>query len=270
MAVDSGSVTTGGPPVRASWPLIDARGRQLPDRSGDLALLRHDAELRGAVDPADRLLAERAVVVPWIGLADGPWRAPPEVQQQGPAILLEGTLIQEVQLRDRTSAYLFGPGAVLHDLADHDASLPSEMSWTSVGESRIALLDRRFDAAARRWPGLWYVIHRRFAEQLKTAARWNCAIGLPRVEQRVLAVFWLIADRWGVMRPDGIAIRLSLTHESIGRMVAARRPTVSLALAGLAVEGLLTSTDRGEWLLAPGSRAALAPMRPSAAGNGTH
>lgn len=260
IADDLGStVTSPRASARASWRLVDAHGQGEPNLSGDVALVRHDGEFRGAVPSAERLLAERALVVPCIGLADGQWRAADEVGEQRPAILIEGTLIQEVHLVDRVSACLLGPGAVLHDLGNYEASLPCEMTWTSLGESRIAILDQQFEIAARRWPALWQVVHRRFAQQLKMLARWNGALGLPRVEQRVLAVFLLIADHWGVMRSDGILIRLPLSHECIGHMVAARRPTVSLALAGLAAEGLLMARGRHEWLLAPESGSLLAP-----------
>jgi CRP-like cAMP-binding protein len=42
---------------------------------------------------------------------------------------------------------------------------------------------------------------------------------------------------------------LPLTHELIGRMVGARRPTVSLALAELAQAGTLVRRLDGAWVL---------------------
>ena len=50
-----------------------------------------------------------------------------------------------------------------------------------------------------------------------------------------------------------MTVRLALTHGLIGRLVGARRPTVSLALATLAEHGQLRSTGKGEWRLARGS-----------------
>jgi DNA-binding GntR family transcriptional regulator len=49
--------------------------------------------------------------------------------------------------------------------------------------------------------------------------------------------------------PDGIVVDLPLTHELIGRLVGGRRPTVTLALAELAENGVLVRRDEGGWLL---------------------
>lgn len=40
-----------------------------------------------------------------------------------------------------------------------------------------------------------------------------------------------------------------LTHEAIGRLVVAKRPTITLALRRLADEGALRRTADGRWLL---------------------
>jgi CRP/FNR family cyclic AMP-dependent transcriptional regulator len=84
-------------------------------------------------------------------------------------------------------------------------------------------------------------------------------VGLPRVEERVLALFWQLADRWGVVRPEGVVVQLPLTHALIGQLVGAQRPTVSLALQSLADDGLLLRGDIGAWTLDHESGATLAP-----------
>jgi CRP/FNR family cyclic AMP-dependent transcriptional regulator len=81
------------------------------------------------------------------------------------------------------------------------------------------------------------------------------AIGqLPRVEDRLLALMWSIADRRGVVRRDGIWVHLPVTHATLAQMIGARRPTVSLGLRTLSERGFLTA-ENGGWLL---SRASLA------------
>jgi DNA-binding IclR family transcriptional regulator len=47
-----------------------------------------------------------------------------------------------------------------------------------------------------------------------------------------------------------VVVRLQLTHELIGRLIGARRPTVSLALHALAEEGILERRDADSWRLA--------------------
>src|SRR4029453_18353383 len=98
--------------------------------------------------------------------------------------------------------------------------------------------------------GLFVALHDRLAEQLDRATARAAIMALPRVEQRVLGLFWQLAERWGTVRPEGIAIELPLTHELIGQLIGARRPTVSLALQPLAHDGLLQRTAAGGSVMA--------------------
>jgi hypothetical protein len=131
-------------------------------------------------------------------------------------LLLGGLVTHEVTLGGWCSANLLGPGDVFRPWLCAYTPLPCDERWTAAGGAAIAVLDERFVMIARRWPGLSAVVHERLAEQLEVAAVRGAIAGLPRVEQRVLALLWQLADRWGVVRPDGIAIELSLTHALIG------------------------------------------------------
>ena len=71
----------------------------------------------------------------------------------------------------------------------------------------------------------------------------------PRVDFRLQVLFWHLAERWGRMRADGVLLPLRLTHSVLADLIAARRPTVSSALAELSRRGVLTTTDEG-WRLA--------------------
>jgi CRP-like cAMP-binding protein len=73
---------------------------------------------------------------------------------------------------------------------------------------------------------------------------------LPRVEDRLHRLLWHLADRRGHVRADGIVLRLPVTQEQLGRLVGARRPTVSLALRSLRERGLVRRGDADEWVLA--------------------
>jgi CRP/FNR family transcriptional regulator len=84
---------------------------------------------------------------------------------------------------------------------------------------------------------------------------------LRTVEERVLVVLWHFADRWGSVRPDGIALRLDITHAMLASIVAAERPTVTLALGALRERGLVERGDDRAWLLRGGPPDALGRMR---------
>jgi CRP/FNR family cyclic AMP-dependent transcriptional regulator len=237
----------------------------LPDDLGNgsasvIPLLRVDAGLRDAVPEDERRFAERVLVVPRRELGPGQWSPEALLSDSSrpfAALLLHGVVTYDVMLGGRCSANLLGPGDLFRPWRSPETSLPCDARWTVGGDAAIAVLDERFLVTARRWPNLTAVIYERLADQLDAAMVRAAIVALPRVEERVLALFWQLADRWGVVRPDAVVVELSLTHALIGRLVGAQRPTVSLALHALAADGLLRRTPEGAWALAHDSRAPL-------------
>ena len=49
----------------------------------------------------------------------------------------------------------------------------------------------------------------------------------------MLLTLWLMAESCGHVTPDGIVLPLTLSHEVLARLTAARRPTITLALRAL-------------------------------------
>ena len=70
---------------------------------------------------------------------------------------------------------------------------------------------------------------------------------LPRIEDRLIALFSDLAERFGHMATDGILIDLPLTHEILGGLVASRRSTVTLALQALASKGVIERFEGNRW-----------------------
>src|SRR5690349_17707196 len=131
-------------------------------------LLDADAGLRAAVPPDDVASAERVLLVPGRMAGPGTW-APAQLGGGTDAfavLLVEGLVTHEVALAGRRSAELLGPGDVLHPWRGLESTLPTTSRWASESSALLALLDRRFLAAARRWPQLFAVIHERLADQL--------------------------------------------------------------------------------------------------------
>jgi CRP-like cAMP-binding protein len=64
-----------------------------------------------------------------------------------------------------------------------------------------------------------------------------------------------IAERAGRVTSDGTLIPIRLTHEALGKLVGARRPTVSLAMKELDAAGRVRRLADGTWLL-PAEQAA--------------
>jgi CRP-like cAMP-binding protein len=226
-----------------------------------IQLLDADAALADGI-PADELpLASRLLVAEARELPAGPWEPAltgADGQQGFALLLLEGAIIRDVALGDRRCAELFGPGDAVRPPAP-DALVPHAVSWTVLEPGVAALLDERFSAAARRWPSLTTVLTERLLEQADRLALRTAISQLGRVDVRLLALLWHLADRWGRMTPYGVTIPLRLTHETLGRLVGAQRPTVTLALRELEENGSVTRSTTGGWLLQRESRELLQP-----------
>jgi CRP/FNR family transcriptional regulator, cyclic AMP receptor protein len=232
-------------------------------RRSRVALLQVDAGLRAAIPEPERPLAERVVLVPCHALGPGPWRTE-SLGADGDALaalIVRGMATREITIAGRRSAELMGPGDVFHPWSSSNPVVPAASRFASGSSALIALLDGPFVAAASRWPQLFAVLHERVGEQLERATLRAAIMALPRVEQRILGMFWQLAERWGTVRSDGVVVELAITHELIGQLIGAQRPTVSLALNALADDGLLQRTSHGAWILCHDARAALPDVR---------
>ena len=130
-----------------------------------------------------------------------------------------------------------------------DALVPSVVRWAVPERARIALLDDRLIAVIRVWPAIGRALFERMAQRATRLATLRAIAQLPRVDQRLMAFFGHAAERWGRVATDGLIVPLQLTHETLGRLIGARRPTVSLALKELAAAELLQRRSDGSWLL---------------------
>lgn len=212
--------------------------------------------LRSAVPRDDLRLAHRALTVPSRTFARGQRFGAPSPAQPGRpflAVIVDGLALRGTYLTSRGSGELLGVGDLI-ELANGEDSLctlPATTTYDALEPVTIALLDDRFRTTARRWPRLHDVLADQRSRQARRAARYLAALSLPRVEDRIIALFCDLADRWGRVTPDGVRIGIPLTHTTIGRVTAARRPTVSLALSVLNDAGQLRREDDGTWLLRP-------------------
>jgi CRP/FNR family transcriptional regulator, cyclic AMP receptor protein len=166
-------------------------------------------------------------------------------------LVLDGVLAHEVLVSDTVSTELLGPGDVVRPWRLHDgaALLQHSVRWSVLTRSQVALLDRRFGAHVAAYPEVNAAIIDRVAERSLRLAVIRAISQLNRVDRRLLALFWHLAERWGRMTGGGVVVPMTLSHRMLGQLVGARRPTVSTALGELAKEGELVRRDDGTWLL---------------------
>ena len=69
-------------------------------------------------------------------------------------------------------------------------------------------------------------------------------------ESRLLLLLWHLAERWGRVTRDGVLLPMRLTHRTIGHLIGAQRPTVTLAVGQLVATGAIRGPEAGGgWLL---------------------
>ena len=129
-----------------------------------------------------------------------------------------------------------------------------EVGWRIVEPTRLAMLDRRFLRVAAHWPPLVTALVARATERAHNLGVMVSIHSLKRVDTRLLAFFWHLADRFGKVTADGVMIPLALTHRQLALLVGAQRPSVTSALGALAERDLLRRDERGNWLLSVADR----------------
>jgi CRP-like cAMP-binding protein len=221
-----------------------------------VSLLRADPELLQGVPNDDLLLAERVLTRPLYRIPAGRWA--PELlgahDGGGFALLvIDGVITREIEIAGRHVLEVLGSGDVLRRTGGDDASA-GHVQWAALEPSSVVVLDDRFTCAAQRWPSLSANLIDRLMQQTERAMLHTAILSLPRVESRILAIFWHLADRWGRVTPSGVVLPLRLTHQALGRLAGAQRPTVTLALGELNDEGSVRRTEDGMWLLDPASQ----------------
>jgi CRP/FNR family cyclic AMP-dependent transcriptional regulator len=166
-------------------------------------------------------------------------------------ILLDGIVVRRIVVGDSATLRLLGPGDLIGAPSGQSSVLIAGTGWRAAATSRAAILGREVLLAAHRAPRLVAGLQARSTEQSDRVALQLAICQLPRVEDRLLSMLWLLAESWGQVTAHGTALRLRLTHETLGGLVGARRSTVTLAIGQLTEEGAILRVDEGWLLLEP-------------------
>lgn len=164
------------------------------------------------------------------------------------AVIVEGVLMHRLVFGGHPALRLLGPGDVLSREGDAGWGPISRSTYRSPGALRLALLDDRTLGAGQHFPRLFAGLHVRMGEQHQRLATQLVICQLPRVEERILGMLWLLAETWGHVTASGTTVPVALTHDALGECIGARRPTVSLALKELSDRGAILR-QRGGWVL---------------------
>jgi CRP/FNR family cyclic AMP-dependent transcriptional regulator len=167
-------------------------------------------------------------------------------------IVIDGLLEREVRVAGRSAAEVLGPGDVLRpwDVVDRGAAcVPVDSAWTVLEAARIAVLDERASAVAAGHPRLAAVLIGRVLNRARSLAVLLAIAQIRRLDVRIVTLLWHLADRFGRVRPEGVAVEVPLKHATIAKLLAATRPSVSSALTELTDQGQIERLPGGGWLL---------------------
>jgi len=239
-------------------------GSQAGQRHRAIRVLDEDADLGRELHSVD--LDEAAVastaemqIVPagsWI-----PQQGQYDMQGLG-LLILDGFIQRRVVLAQRSSTELLGNGDLLRPWQQDDAyAVPVEAHWKVCRDTRIAVLDREFTGRMGPWPSVLGELCGRAVRRSRTMGLLSALADVPGVPFRLLILFWHLADRWGYVVPGGIVVPLRLSHEALGDLVGAQRPTVSRCLGDMTRSGVLRTLKDGWEIRGVPPDLSIAPMK---------
>src|SRR3954454_22963668 len=242
--------------------------------SGSVQLLKVDPELARGLDiPRAREAAER-LYTRAIDVPRGRWTPQPWLtggSQPIGLLVVEGLLVREATVSNHPCAELLGPGDLLRAGDDNEGEelLPRTIEWAAATSARVAIVDQALAVRMAQWPEIFAALMDRAARRAerlppphphapppprppRRAERLvvtQAIAHLTRVDDRLLALLWLLAERWGRVVPGGVLVSLRLPPRPLAGMVGARRPSVTTALGQLMARGAIERRSDGAWIL---------------------
>jgi CRP/FNR family cyclic AMP-dependent transcriptional regulator len=202
--------------------------------AGSVRLLEVDPEL-GLRVPAEEIRRARVELVARVrSLECGRWEVPHEDSDRG-----------------RLGFLMLEEGDVLQPwVPDREGGLLRyHVVWHVIAPVRLAILDEGLARSLAAWPQVMRSLLERAVRRTLRMSIHQALLQLSPVETRLLILFWHLAERWGHVTPDGISIRLRMSHELLGQLVGCRRASVTTALRRIDESGLLVRRADQTWLL---------------------
>lgn len=208
-------------------------------------LLEEEPDLAAAMQAEHRELATRLLRTRVFRVDRGHWQ-PPDIDHGTLGLLiLDGLMMRRIELGTVRSAELVGAGDILRpwDPQDETQSLEVSTGWQVLADARVALLDAQATTLVGRWPELLVGVTARIMRRQRSLAFMMAASHFVQVDDRLLAALWHIAALWGRVTAEGVAIPFRLTHEVLGELVGAQRPSVTVGLKRLESREALVRHD---------------------------
>ncbi len=215
-------------------------------------ILAEDPELGEGLPPhlrrsATEMLRARVIVI------NRPRWQPPELDPQTTygLLLLDGLIGRRIRVGRAVSTELLSAGDILRPWEDPSLwnLIPPEVDWRVFRPTRVAILDERVTRLICARPELAIAFSGRLYRRVRHAEYIMAISHLPKVEHKLLATLWHLASNWGRVTPQGVYIPFRLTHEVLGEILGAKRPSVTTAMTQLQRRGEVAIGASGGYLL---------------------
>ncbi len=219
-----------------------------------ISIVDADPDLGELVPAADRDRARRETLTRVRRLSPGVWDVvaaeEPDAHHRG-FLLIDGLISREVEVLGRRCVELLGAGDVIRPWSwdDEGSHVKAEVGWVVLEPARLALLDHRLVVRMTPWPQLGLELFNRGTRRAHALAVSLAIAHHQRVDDRLLLTLWHVAERWGRVLPDGIAVPLPLSHQRLADLVGAHRPAVTSAMGALQRRGMLSRREDRTWIL---------------------
>jgi CRP/FNR family transcriptional regulator, cyclic AMP receptor protein len=164
-------------------------------------------------------------------------------------IVVDGLLARTVTLGQYRDVELLGRGDVVGPWHELPGSIETPATWRILEDASVAIVDRTFETACARYPGVMGEIVVRSLQRAQRQAVQRAISHVRHLDLRLLVLLWHLADRWGRVGREGVLLPLRLSHDLLADLAGARRPSVSAAIGKLERSGRIHRRSGGGWLL---------------------
>jgi CRP/FNR family cyclic AMP-dependent transcriptional regulator len=222
--------------------------------TSSISIIDADPELEDLVPATDRERARRETRTRVRQLSTGAWDVAaaeePDAHHRG-FLVVDGLISREVEVLGRRCVELLGSGDVIRPWSwDEEGShVQAEVGWTVLEAARLAVLDHRLVVRMTPWPQLGLELFNRGTRRAHALAVSLAIAHHQRVDDRLLLTLWHLAERWGRVLPEGIAVPLPLSHQRLADLVGAHRPAVTSAIGELTRRDRISRRTDRTWIL---------------------
>ena len=230
------------------------RAETLSAIADSISIIDADPELEDLVPLADRERARREARTRVRHLSAGAWDVTaaeePDSHHRG-FLIIDGLISREVDVLGRRCVELLGAGDVIRPWSWDEAGshVQAEVGWVVLEPARLAVLNHHLVVRMTPWPQLGLELFNRGSRRAHALAVSLAIAHHQRVDDRLLLTLWHLAERWGRVLPEGIAVPLPLSHQRLADLVGAHRPAVTSAMGELTRRESISRRADRTWIL---------------------